>query len=92
MKLNINQSFIDKVIHQVDYIALDKPLAALKFYDDLYDRISKIPDHPFKHRQSIFSDDKNVRDLIFKGYTVTFKIIENEKVIEVFGFTKHEKE
>ena len=90
MELRINQSFIDKVIRQVDYIALDKPIAALNFYHDLFARIESIPDHPYKHRQSVYSDNSNVRDLIFKGYTITFKINDKEQIIEVFGFTKYE--
>jgi plasmid stabilization system protein ParE len=90
MELRINQTFIDKVIQQIDYIALDKPIAALNFYNDLFERIERIPEHPFKHRQSIYADSLFVRDLIFKGYTITFKIIEEEQIIEVFGFSKHE--
>ena len=91
MKVRINPTFSNKLLRQIDYIAQDKPEAALKFYLDIEDRINQIPAHPFKYRQSIFSEDINVRDLVFKGYVITFRILESEKVIEVFSFYKYEK-
>jgi hypothetical protein len=91
MEIRINEKFRDKLLDQIEYISRDKPMAALNFYDELMELIKKIPNHPFKHRQSIYSNDLNVRDLIFKGYTVTFKIIEDEEIIEVFSLIKHQK-
>jgi len=63
----------------------------LKFYDDFLDLIKEIPKYPFKHRQSIYSDDANVRDLIFKGYAVTFRVNEHANTIEVFSLIKYQK-
>ncbi|MEQ9188488.1 MAG: type II toxin-antitoxin system RelE/ParE family toxin [Cryomorphaceae bacterium] len=91
MELRINPSFTSKLYKQIDYIAQDKPGAALQFYLDLEERINQIPDNPFKYRQSIFADDPNVRDLIFKGYVITFRILHKEEIIEVFSFYKYEK-
>lgn len=45
---------------------------------------------PYKNRKSIFFDRNDIRDLIYKGYIVTYKINQNENSIEVFGFTKFE--
>jgi hypothetical protein len=39
-------------------------------------------------RKSIYFENSNIRDLIFKGYTVVFRI--NEEQIEVFGFVKYQ--
>lgn len=90
MEIKINERFVREVEDQVEYIALDKPIAALQFYEDLFKRISEIPNFPFKHRQSIYSEDQSVRDLIFKGYTVTFKIFKKENRIEIFSLIKHQ--
>ncbi|MDP4764347.1 MAG: type II toxin-antitoxin system RelE/ParE family toxin [Salibacteraceae bacterium] len=90
MKLSVNPAFLAKLLRQIDYIAQDKPEAALKFYLDIEERIYQIPNHPFKHRQSIFSDDPNVRDLIFKGYVITYRVLKDDAVIEVFSFYKYE--
>lgn len=91
MKVRINPSFTQKLYQQVDYIAKDKPGAAFQFYLDIEARINQIPDNPFKYRQSIFSDDMNVRDLIFKGYVITFRIQSDEDLIEIFSFYKYQE-
>ncbi|NVJ46111.1 MAG: type II toxin-antitoxin system RelE/ParE family toxin, partial [Cytophagia bacterium] len=70
MRIRLQDSFIRKLNRQVAYIAWDKPSAARKFKNDLLIKLKGINDHPFKHRKSIYFDDKNIRDLIFKGYTI----------------------
>ncbi len=47
---------------------------------------------PFANRKSIFFDREDIRDLIFKGYMIVYKIDKNKKVIDVFGFTKYEND
>jgi hypothetical protein len=42
----------------------------------------------YAYRQSIFFDRADIRDLIFKGYVIVFKINEDKQIIEVFGFSK----
>jgi len=74
MKLRILTSFGDKLNDQVDYIAQDKPGAARKFKSDILKRIKEIPIMPYANRRSIFFDREDIRDLIFKGYTVVYKI------------------
>jgi len=40
-------------------------------------------------RKSIYFDNDSIRDLIYKGYTVVFRI--NIDQIEVFGFVKYQE-
>ncbi len=44
---------------------------------------------PYAYRKSIYFNDKNIRDLIFKGYTIVFLITENK--IEIYGFVKYQE-
>ncbi len=89
MKLRILKSFRDKLNEQVEYIAKDKPGAARKFKTDVLKRIKEIPSMPFACRRSIFFDREDIRDLIYKGYIIVYKVDETEGVIIVFGFTKY---
>ena len=43
---------------------------------------------PYSYRKSIFFDREDIRDLVFKGYVITFVIKNN--IIEVFGFIKYQ--
>ena len=90
MRLKISKSFRDKLNDQVTFIAKDKPSAARKFKSEIIKRIKEIPKMPFKNRKSIFYDREDIRDLIYKGYIIVYKINDREKTIEVFGFTKYE--
>lgn len=74
---------------QLEYISLDSPSRAGKFKNELLKRIAKAKRNPWQFRKSVYFDDPNVRDLIFKGYTVVFRI--NQNTIEVFGFLKFQK-
>ncbi len=90
MKLRILKSFADKLNDQVDYIAKDKPGAARKFKSDILKRIREIPDMPFSNRKSIFFDREDIRDLIFKGYIIVYKVDAKKDIITIFGFTKYQ--
>jgi len=90
MRLKISESFRDKLNEQVNFIAKDKPSVARKFKSEIIKRIREIPQMPFKNRKSIFFERRDIRDLIYRGYIIVYKINDKEKTIEVFGFTKYE--
>jgi len=86
MRILFKDTFVYRLEKQLDYISIDSPANARRFKNDLLKLIKTITSNPLKHRKSIYFDDQNIRDLIFKGYTIVFRI--NNKTIEVFGFVK----
>lgn len=46
---------------------------------------------PFKHRKSIFFSREDVRDFIFKGYIIVYKVNQELKEIEIFGIIKYQE-
>ena len=40
---------------------------------------------PYKHRQSIKSTDKQLRDMIFMGHVVVYRVNESKNRIEIIG-------
>ncbi|MFC4685668.1 type II toxin-antitoxin system RelE/ParE family toxin [Epilithonimonas pallida] len=91
MKIEITSSFRDKLKRQIQYISKDKPQAARKFNQLVFQEIRKLSDNPKKNRISIFFDDKNIRDLVIKGYLIVYEILPHENKIVVFGFYKWEE-
>ena len=81
-----------RVNDQVQYIAKDKPAAARKFKREVIKRIKGIPQMPYANRKSIFFDREDIRDIVFKGYVIVYKINTEKKSIEVFGFPKYEND
>jgi len=90
MKIEITLSFREKLGNQVLYIAKDKPKAARKFKEDIIRKIKLLNQNPYSGRKSIYFYRSDIRDLIFKGYTIVYKIDEINETIFVFGFTRFE--
>lgn len=47
---------------------------------------------PFACRKSIFFNREDIRDLIFKGYIIVYKVDKDKGLITVFGFSKYKDE
>ena len=82
MILEKSDRFRDEFEVIIDFIALDSVNRALTFYDEIIAKINKITDNPYLHRKRPSLNDDNVRELIYKGYTVPFEIdTKNNKII-----------
>lgn len=73
--------FDDEFLSIYDFIAKDSVLRADNFRDELDLRLQNLPNFPFKCRKSVKSNDENLRDLIFNGYVIPYKIYEDKILI-----------
>ena len=64
------QQFFDIVF----YIAKDKVSASQNFKSDINKLIKELPNFPFKYRKSYYYENENIRDLIYKGYSIIYKV------------------
>jgi plasmid stabilization system protein ParE len=71
-----------------DYIAKDSVNRANNFKSKLKLSIQNLENFPYKYRQSNYYDDINIRDLIFKGYTVPYLINSNTNTIVILDIFK----
>ena len=87
IKLTIEFSYdLNDIVH---FIAKDKPIAARKFKNELIKNLKKDLVNPFHFKKSIYFDDGDYRDYIFKGYTTIIKIDLNSEIVHVIGILKH---
>ncbi len=70
------------------FISKDSINRALKFESELDTMIHDIPIYPYKFRKSIYFDDENIRDLIYKGYVIPY-LIKDDTII-ILGITKYQ--
>ncbi len=89
MRIELADTFSQRFERQLRYIAKDSSPRAGQFKQDVIAKIKSLTDNPMRCRKSIFFDDENIRDLIFKGYAITYRIKCDK--IEVFGFTKYQE-
>lgn len=85
-------SFSDELDTVLDFIALDNIHQALKFANDLEIKISDIPFMPYKCRKSLYFNEEDIRDLIFKGYTIPYFIDKENDRIFVLGILKYKSD
>ncbi len=83
MKIIYHPIFKDELLHIINYIAKDKPSASIKFALELEKTISEIPIFPFKYKPSIYFDNKNIRDMTYKRYTVVYEVNLDTNSIEI---------
>ena len=90
MKIVYDKGFSNKFNDIWQYIAKDSKNNANKFKKELKFDIENIPHFPYKYRESIWFNDKNIRDLIFKGYTVPY-LIQADKIVilDIFKWTRN---
>ncbi len=64
------------------FIALDGKSKAKSFNNSLFEKIYNIPYMPYKYRKSFYYDSGDIRDLIYKGYTIPYFIDkDNNKIV-----------
>jgi plasmid stabilization system protein ParE len=91
MKIIYKIAFERQLIQIIDYIAQDKKSASFKFAHELEKSILSILDNPLKYKQSLYFDDKNIRDMTYKGYTVIYEINFEKELIEIFKIFNRNK-
>ena len=91
MHIRYKKSFEHQLVAIVNHIAKDKVGASIHFANELEERISLIPDHPFQYKPSIYFENKNIRDMTYKGYTINYKVNFEEDAIEVLRIFNRNK-
>ena len=71
-----------------DYIANESVNRANKFKRSLQKKLNNLANFPYKYRKSYYYDNDNVRDFIFKGYTIPYLIDEENSIIIILDIFK----
>ncbi len=85
MQIEKSERFNDELQIILDFISTNNPERALNFYDNLISEILAIPQNPYRCRKAKPSDDKNIRELIYKKYTIPYYIDLDRETIVVLG-------
>ena len=74
------------------YISLDSKSRAVSFKSEIDKRINNLVNMPYKCKKSVYFEDKSIRDLIYKGYTIVYKVDEEKETITIIGMKKYKNE
>lgn len=87
MRVVKNQHFDESLKDILRFIAEDSKPRAKEFKNILFEKLENLTFMPLKYRKSIYFDDENIRDLVYLGYVVPYKI-EKDKIV-IIGITKY---
>jgi len=85
MQVHKTSRFFEELEIIIDFIAQDSFEKAERFKHSMDIKVNDLPNFPYKYRQSLKSNDKNVRDLIFMGYVIPYRINTTKERIEILG-------
>jgi len=88
MKITKDNKFSNSLDTILDYIAKDGVIYAVKFNRKLQKAIKSIPNFPYKSRKSFYYENNDVRDYIFKGYTIPYLIDKSNSQIVILDIFK----
>jgi hypothetical protein len=88
MQIIKDKIFVQNLKEVLKFISLDSKNKAHHFNNQLFDIINNLSNMPFKFRKSYYYNDDNIRDLIFKGYTIPYLINQNSNQIIILDIFK----
>ena len=92
MKIVMSSKYIAALQEIMRFISLDSKKRTLAFRNQIDKQIASLADMPYKCRKSIYFDDERMRDLIYKGYTIVYKVDEDENLIVIVAIKKHQND
>ena len=89
MKFDFKEPFNKGLDNIVSFISLDSSQRALRFQNELMEKIYSLDFMPKRCCKSTLTNDESIRDLIFKGYIIVFKI-QNDTIKVLYIYKENE--
>jgi len=74
MKISWSPLAVERMAEVKNYILKDNPMAALKWAQEVFDRIENIQEFPFMGRIVPEANRKEIRELLFKNYRIIYRV------------------
>lgn len=85
MKIIESKQFKDELRAIAFYIKQDKLAASIDFVEQLKQKITFLVDFPYQYKKSIYFDNDEIRDMVYKGYTIIYEINSEENSLELLS-------
>ena len=91
MRIINNPNFSKELKNILQYIANDKPSARIKFKKELKENIKNIIDNPYLYPPSNYFNNKDVKDMTYKKYTIIYQVSLTRNTIEIMKIFNRNK-
>ncbi|PAF45683.1 type II toxin-antitoxin system RelE/ParE family toxin [Helicobacter sp. 11S02629-2] len=87
MKITSSRQFTAELKAILNFYLARSEQASIKFRNDLFAKIESIPYMPYRFRKNKSANEENIRDLVFKGYVVVFRIDDTTiKILSIYRY------
>jgi plasmid stabilization system protein ParE len=91
VNITYEPKFVNSFNNIWDYISIDSKIRANHFKSELKEKIENLVHMPYKFRKSFYFDNEEIRDMIFKGYVIPYKIDKIRNEIIIIGIKKYQE-
>ena len=91
MRIKRDKKYTSNLFVILRYIAKDRVSASRNFKNELDKKINNLTNFPYKNRPSIYFDNEDIRDMIFKGHTITYEINIQDDTLEILDIFNQNK-
>lgn len=91
MLIRTTDRFEAELFAITEFIARDNIEAASRFKTNVLTKLKTLSFSPYKYRKSLYFDSELIRDMIFRRYTIVYRVDEPQEIIEIlriFGQNK----
>lgn len=85
MKIIESKQFKDELRTIAFYIRKDKLSASLSFVTNLKKYIRNLTEFPYQYKKSIYFDNDDIRDMVYKGYTIVYEVNKEQSTLEILS-------
>ncbi len=85
MKIIESEQFKDELKVIAFHIKKDKLSASIYFVQNLRKCIKELIDFPYQYRKSKYFQNENIRDMIYRGYTIVYEIDKEQDTLELLS-------
>jgi plasmid stabilization system protein ParE len=86
MQIIRSNDYINRLLFILNYIAQDNKIASLNFKKEIDTHIENLILFPQIGKKSTYFDDENIRELMYKTYTVIYKTThKNIIILDIFN-------
>ena len=88
MQILKDARYYTDLMEVMEFIAQDSVQNAIDFQVELDQMVENCAYFPYKYRKSIYFDNEEIRDLIYKGYVIPYLIDPEKRTLTFMGIVK----
>ena len=89
MQIVKSERYLSVLTSILRFITLDSPSRARVFKRELEEKVKGVDHFPYKYRESVHFESKEIRDMLYKGYVIPYFIDRDNEQIVIIGIAKY---